>query len=155
MEKYKYYGVLPDNYLGDSMFGIMIWKNSGTLLEVCQDAAREVIEEKTDFIYSYAWDLEEDIDKYLKQCRKGEANLKDALKSAMFTYLTEVVLYNNMLIFLENYVATHLMDRGLTPYEVDEIRSSLLRFVWYEKWDTKLEVINSNIDKYLKTGKLP
>ncbi len=155
MEKYKYYGLLPENNLGDGMFEKMLWKNTGTLLEVCKEAAKEVIDEKTDYIYSYAWELEEDIDKYLKQCRKGEANLKDALKSAMLTYLTDVVLYNNMLIFLENYVAFHLMDRGLTTYEVDKIRSYLLRFVWYEMCDTKLETINRNIDKYIRTGILP
>ena len=152
---YIYESILPDSYIGNQMFEKMLNIRKGTLQEACISAAKEVICDNREIVYGYAWHLENDIDEYLKDCRKGQATLGEALEKAMTTYLTGEILKNNVFTFLENYVECLLYEKGLVPSDIEGIRSYLLRFVWYEGIDTDLTYIVKKVDKYARTHKLP
>lgn len=157
MQKYIYIyeSILPDSYIGNQMFEKMLNIRKGTLQEACISAAKEVISENREIIYGYAWHLENEIDGYLKECRKGQATLWEALEIAMTGYLSGEVFRNNIYTFLENYVEYLLYEKGILPSDVESIRSYLLRFVWYEGADTDLNYIVKKVDKFAKTHKLP
>lgn len=157
MQKYIYIyeSILPDSYIGNQMFEKMLNIRKGTLQEACISAAKEVISENREIIYGYAWHLENEIDGYLKECRKGQARLWDALENAMTEYLVGEILANNIFSFLENYVECLLYEKGFTTSYVESIRSYLLRFVWYEGIDTDLAYSVKKVDVFAKTHMLP
>ena len=152
---YIYESIQPDSYIGNQMFEKMLNIRKGTLREACISVVKEVINENRELVYGYAWQLEQGIDDYLKDCRKGKARLWDALENAMTEYLVGEILANNIFSFLENYVECLLYEKGLTTSDIERIRSYLMRFVWYEGIDTDLNYIVKKVDEFAKTHKLP
>ncbi len=155
MQKYNCDGLIPNEFIIRHMFLKMMNEKSGTVLDACCKAAKEVIQEEKELIYSYCWELESYIDLYLESCDKGKANLWKALEYAMYVYLVDDVLNSNVYVFLENYVETQLIQYGIEDTEIDSIRSYLLRFVNYNLLETDLGEIETEVTKYLRTHKVP
>lgn len=155
MEKYYNDGLLPDDYIVRCMFDKMLDEKEGTVMEACLKAAKEVIKEHKELLYSYSYELEFFADMYLEECRKGQATLGMALEYAALEYLTSDAFMPNVYIFLGNYVEAQLLRSGVHTSEVQRIRSYLLRFVDYDLLDTDLSHIRFQVDRYAKTRKLP
>lgn len=155
MQEYFNDGLLPDGYIQDLMFSKMLEERTGTVYEACTKAAKEVIDEHKELLYSYSWELEGYADLYLECCRKGKATLWKALEYAMYIYLVDEVLKYNVYTFLENYVELRLLQSGVKKREIDGIRSYLLRFVDYNLLDTDIGQINLQVKRYASTHRLP
>lgn len=153
MQDYFYEGLLPDDVIPNLMFRRMLDIRKGTLKEACEKAAREVITENKDLVYSYAYWLEAYVDEYLREGKN--LTLWNALKYSMFDYLVNVCLHDNIYTYLENYVEALLYEHGFTATQIASLHSYLLRFVDYELYDTRLDFVPCEVERFAVTHRLP